>query len=116
MEAMRPTSTAFIDTVLNGKKCERAADYFTSGDKFTCYGCVACKDACPTEAITMKRDEEGFYQPVINNDLCINCGKCERHCPQAIEIRKELKNAADVLENPIYRFVVKGIEKLKLFG
>jgi len=47
---------------------------------------------------------------------CINCGKCERHCPQAIEIRKELKNAGDELENGIYRFVVKAIEKLHLFG
>ena len=47
---------------------------------------------------------------------CIGCGKCERHCPQSIEIRKELKNATDVLETPIYKFVVKGIEKLKLFG
>ena len=81
MEAMRPASVKFIETVLNGKKCDRIADYFTSGDKFTCYGCCACKDACPTEAITMKQDSEGFYQPVINNDLCINCGKCNKVCP-----------------------------------
>lgn len=29
---------------------------------------------------------------------CINCGKCEMHCPQHIEIRKELKNVTKSLE------------------
>lgn len=28
---------------------------------------------------------------------CIGCGKCERHCPQHINIREELKNAESVL-------------------
>lgn len=89
MEAMRPASAKFIDTVLNGKKCDRIPDYFTSGDKFTCYGCCACKDACPTEAITLKADSEGFYQPVINKELCINCGKCNRVCPYNTKKREE---------------------------
>ena len=81
MEAMRPDSVTFINSVLNGKKCERTADYFTSGDKFTCYGCSACMEACPTSAITMETDNEGFCQPVINKELCVNCGKCNRVCP-----------------------------------
>ena len=38
---------------------------------------------------------------------CIGCGKCEKHCPQGIQIRAELKNAQKVLEGPIYKVAKK---------
>ena len=34
---------------------------------------------------------------------CIRCGRCERLCPQKIEIRKELKQASRELEDVRYR-------------
>lgn len=35
--------------------------------------------------------------------LCVECGKCEIHCPQGIEIRKELKKVKKRFENPVYK-------------
>jgi len=45
---------------------------------------------------------------------CVECGKCEKHCPQGIPIRQELKNARKELEGPIYRMVA-GLAKLVRF-
>lgn len=45
---------------------------------------------------------------------CIGCGKCETHCPQQIELRKELQNVKKELEGPVYKvakFVVKKFMK-----
>jgi len=46
---------------------------------------------------------------------CIGCGKCEQHCPQGIQIRKELENARKEMEGPLYRILKKAVEILKIF-
>ncbi len=50
-------------------------------DMNLCYGCHACYNACPVNAISMQENEEGFLMPIINTTLCIHCGKCEKVCP-----------------------------------
>lgn len=46
-----------------------------------CTGCSACHAICPTRAISMKPDEEGFLFPVISEDDCIGCNQCDAVCP-----------------------------------
>lgn len=46
-----------------------------------CTGCNLCVDSCPTGAIMSIIDIEGHISYTINNDKCIECGKCERSCP-----------------------------------
>ena len=38
---------------------------------------------------------------------CVECGLCEKHCPQGIKIRQELKHARKELEGPIYQIAKK---------
>lgn len=48
--------------------------------KKDCCGCLACKNVCPKQAVTVKPDENGFIYPQINEELCIECGLCDKVC------------------------------------
>lgn len=46
-----------------------------------CNGCEACQTACPKNAITMRRDNNGFFNPIIDENICVHCGICGKVCP-----------------------------------
>jgi len=57
--------------------------------KKDCCACGTCMNICPRHAITMQPDEDGFLFPVIQNDLCVECGLCKKACAfQYVSIRK----------------------------
>lgn len=56
--------------------------------RINCSGCSLCSLICPTESIEMKADVEGFLQPIINHDTCVNCGVCYRKCPIVNDVSK----------------------------
>ena len=49
-------------------------------DKYSCCGCGACEASCPTKAISIDADEEGFMYPSIDDARCVDCGKCLKVC------------------------------------
>lgn len=59
-----------------------------------CTGCGACKNICPTKAISMEADAEGFLFPRINSALCIKCDKCEAVCQIADRRGSVVRNPA----------------------
>ncbi|MGN8890915.1 aldo/keto reductase [Dysosmobacter sp. HCP28S3_G4] len=65
----------------------------------------ACREYMQTTA--MRRQSTGVRH-------CVGCGKCEQHCPQHLDIRKELKRAAAELETPAYRIVEQAYRLLKI--
>ena len=64
-------------------------------NKAKCSGCHACVSICPKCCISMKRDEEGFLYPVVDESACISCGLCEKVCP-IINPKKIDKNKEDI--------------------
>lgn len=49
--------------------------------KEECCGCHGCSNICPKQCISMKVDNEGFWYPKIDKNICINCNLCVKVCP-----------------------------------
>lgn len=50
--------------------------------KEVCTGCNACAYVCPKKCISFKNDKTyDITYPIIDQNQCINCGKCRKVCP-----------------------------------
>ena len=58
----------------------------------SCTGCMACVGKCKREAISIQ-DSFSAYNAVIDEGKCVNCGACERVCPNNHKVN---------LNEPIY--------------
>lgn len=53
----------------------------TIEDKKDCCGCESCVQRCPKQCISFVADNEGFFYPKVNKNICIECGICLKVCP-----------------------------------
>lgn len=60
-------------------------------DELSCTGCLACADTCKMQAISVKKNGQGFSYPIINDAVCVRCGKCVSVCP--VNVQKKNKAA-----------------------
>lgn len=56
-----------------------------------------------------------LQKEMSNISNCVECGKCESHCPQHIEIRKKLKEAEKELQPWYYKIGVKALRLFKFW-
>ncbi|MBR0413673.1 MAG: Coenzyme F420 hydrogenase/dehydrogenase, beta subunit C-terminal domain [Clostridia bacterium] len=45
-----------------------------------CCGCGACANSCARGAITMQEDAAGFIFPMVDEEKCVECGRCIESC------------------------------------
>ena len=83
LEAERKKSSGYLLSTL--RRAEQTAESAVPdrilADHSLCCGCGACKSVCPVSAITVSRNEEGFFRAKADEGQCIGCGKCVRVCP-----------------------------------
>ncbi len=83
-----------LDFLKNALDSVQNADSIYLTNNYHCTGCGACYNACPTGAISMLKDNEGFKYPQIDNNKCINCHACENACPaDVITVDNDLPKA-----------------------
>ena len=61
-----------------------------------CFGCAACHDICPQQAIEMS-DDTGFWRPVVDDHKCVNCGLCKKVCTSLLD---NIKNSVPLRSFP----------------
>ena len=99
------------------KAIEKVCKIFRSQNLIPCTACRYCTDGCPKKIlipdlfadmnakVIYKDWNSDYYYAQVHTQQgrgkasdCIGCGKCEKSCPQHLEIRKLLKEVAATFE------------------
>lgn len=77
----RHSSIAFLEKALADVPSSQSLILHVMQQNSLCCGCGACSSVCPTEAIAIRMNQNGFLSANVNEQKCIHCGKCTTVCP-----------------------------------
>lgn len=66
-----------------------------------CTSCQLCAAVCPKEAIEIVLDKNGFYKPIIDENVCIDCGICTKVCYK-FDNNIKMSSAEDLDKKTLY--------------
>lgn len=88
LASLQEISWQFLKNALSMEKKQE----FDIVPRKDCYGCSACKVACPHDCITMEPQNLGFLFPKIDHEQCTNCGICSAVCPSLATLPAQRNN------------------------
>lgn len=95
-------SIAYLSSLLTAEKLQPTQDKETKKEKRTiavvgdkCTACTVCANVCPSKAITLRPNEQGFLYPAIDESKCNHCGVCAVKC-HALTRERNTKETCEV--------------------
>ena len=98
LNELKKDSINFLEKALESYEKKETQNINCIGEN-RCTGCSACYNICPTKAISMEINSEGFLYPRIDEKKCVNCGKCKISCPVINKKKIEIKPIAYAVYN-----------------
>jgi len=79
---LRKASRAYLEEAL-ARAVDSDADETTKNFKITdlCCGCGACAAVCKKGAVTIQKNDAGFFHYTIDETRCVQCKQCKAVCP-----------------------------------
>lgn len=77
-----------------------------------CTSCQLCGAVCPKGAIKIELNKDGFYRPIIEDELCIDCGVCTKVCYK-FDNHLQISQETNLEKYPLYAAWSKDDELVK---
>lgn len=95
LKEQRADSMVYLESALASATSDdlKETDWLPYKITDMCCGCGACATVCPTQAISISRNAEGFNHYVIDEAKCVRCGKCKSVCPMAKIVAPDMRDS-----------------------